>query len=231
VEDEYNAARNQSEYHAGSAGNPFWVDESEEDKPTGNISALHYDHTGSDSMQSSPPPAPSPPLQSSPLHAPPPTNPSSSTPQRLKPKGILLGTWKHAGLPAGTPANAVYGSRDKKNRINRRVVKVDSSGTMVLGGHYDVKKTSCSHKNIDYLPQFAGMSKGEVDSHIMPLLIAMDASARSRSVSPAAAAAMRRAKRARQTASSTFTGAEGGFSNRGGRFFVAEDGSTYDSLA
>jgi len=149
----------------------------------------------------------------------------------VKPKGILLGTWKYARLPAGTPANTIYGSRDKKNRINRRVVKVNSSSTIVLRGYYDVKKTSCSYIKINYLPQFAGISKGEVDSYIISLLIAINTSTRSRLVLPAATAAMRRTKRARQTTSSTFARAKGGFSNRGRRFFVAKDRSTYNSLA
>lgn len=52
-------------------------------------------------------------------------NPPSSSRQRLKPKGILFGTWTRFGLRADQTRNVVYGSRDIFNRINRRVAKVD----------------------------------------------------------------------------------------------------------
>jgi len=58
------------------------------------------------------------------------------------------------------------------NRINQRVNKVGMDGLMILGGNFDVKKTACSHDKIDYLLEFAGISKAEVDSYIMPLLVA-----------------------------------------------------------
>jgi len=69
-----------------------------------------------------------------------------------------------------------------------------------------------------------------VDSYIILLLMVIDISIRSHSVSPVATAAMRRAKRARQTTSSTFARTKGEFSNRGKRFFIAKDRSTYNSL-
>jgi len=57
------------------------------------------------------------------------------------------------------------------NRINQRVNKVGMNGLIVLGGNFNVKKTTCSHDKIDYLPEFAGILKAEVDSYIMPLLV------------------------------------------------------------
>jgi len=57
------------------------------------------------------------------------------------------------------------------NRINRRVNKVSIDGLIVLGGNFNVKKTACSHDKIDYLPEFAGMLKAEVNSYIIPLLV------------------------------------------------------------
>lgn len=56
---------------------------------------------------------------------------SSSCP-RLDPKGILLGTWKHSGLPAAT-SHDVCASRDMKDRINRRISKVDMHGEVIVG--------------------------------------------------------------------------------------------------
>jgi hypothetical protein len=71
----------------------------------------------------------------------------------------------HAVLP-----NAVYGSRDRRDRINRRVSKEDEFGHVVLGGNFDVRRTACRHEHINYIPRYQGMSKEEVDAVIMPLL-------------------------------------------------------------
>ena len=242
-----------------TASNPFFVDSStdEEDEPA--VSALlAVSLPRTDSMQSSGR-APRPPtfgagpvnpavsallavslprtdsMQSSgraptpPTFAAGPVNPVSNSPQRQKPKGILLGTWKRSGVHAAH-ANAVYGSRDVRNRINRRIAKVDMGDVVVQDGAYDIKKTACSHTDIEYLPRFAGMTKSEVDSLIQPLLQAMEQQPTRRSQSPAAQAAARRAARAQQpqgTASSTFGGASTGFQTRGATFFVSEDGQAY----
>ena len=95
------------------------------------------------------------------------------TPQkrRLDPRGLLLGTWKASGLQADE-ANAVYWSRDVKNRINRRISKESPLGRVVMGGNFNNKKTACKHADIDYLPEYQGMTNEEVNSHIMPLLVA-----------------------------------------------------------
>jgi len=61
-----------------------------------------------------------------------------------------------------------------RNRINRRIVKVDIVGSVIYRGNYDVKKTVYSHNNINYLPAFLGIIKGEVDSYIMPMLAAIE---------------------------------------------------------
>lgn len=117
-----------------------------------------------DEEETSAPPTPS----SRPSYA---AMPGTPQKRRLDPRGILLGTWKHSGLHADN-ANAVYGSRDIKNRINRRISKESPLGRVVTGGNYNHKKTACRHDNIDYLPQFQGMTADEVNSHIRPLLAA-----------------------------------------------------------
>ncbi|KAI9798656.1 MAG: hypothetical protein M1833_004645 [Piccolia ochrophora] len=86
-----------------------------------------------------------------------------------EPLGLFLGTFAASGLPAnGVNAlfvpNAVYGSRDQQGRINRRVSKQDRNNRAVTGGNYDPTRTSCSHQDIDYKPEFAGMDKEQVDA-------------------------------------------------------------------
>ncbi len=89
--------------------------------------------------------------------------------RRVEPKGIYLGSWRGSGLPANV-SNAVYGSRDVFNRINRRISKEDNQGHIIWGGSFSSHTTACSHKMIQYITRFAGMTKAEVDSHIQPLL-------------------------------------------------------------
>jgi len=71
-------------------------------------------------------------------------------------------------------SNTIYRSRDIRNRINRRIVKVDIIGSVIYRGNYDVKKTIYSYNNINYLPAFLGIIKGEVDSYIIPILAAIE---------------------------------------------------------
>ncbi len=82
------------------------------------------------------------------------------------------------------------------------------------------------------------MTKGEVDSHIMPMLAAMedsedsegDGTARKRRAeSPLVEAASRRAKNRARAAGVGSATPLVGHQVRGGRFFVAEDGETYIS--
>ena len=61
------------------------------------------------------------------------SNPATPTKRRFDPKGILLGTWKGSGLHAGH-ANAVFGSRDVYDRINRRISKESMSNLPVFRG-------------------------------------------------------------------------------------------------
>ena len=240
VEDEaFTTARNAPQDFAGTGTqhNPFFFDSDDDDMGAAS----------SPPPSSQPPPTfsqPSPSVfpqtshadrtQSQSFSAAPPTNSC----QRLKPKGILLGTWTESGLHASASVNAVYGSRDIKNRINRRVAKVDIAGRTVLGGNYHVKKTACKHEHINYLSTFRGMSKQEVDAHIQPLLDAMedseseaDQTARNqRDRSPATEASQRR--KARAQAASSASGGEskaGGFQARGARFFVAQNEEVYEA--
>jgi len=71
-------------------------------------------------------------------------------------------------------SNTIYRSRDIRNRINRRIVKVDIIGSVIYRGNYDVKKTIYNYNNINYLPAFLGIIKGEVDSYIIPILAAIE---------------------------------------------------------
>lgn len=84
-----------------------------------------------------------------------------------------MDTWRGSGLPA-TQANAVYGSRDRRNRINRRVSKATNEGTVVTGGAYDAYRTSVRHDEIEYVPRYQGMSAEEVNAAIMSLLKEME---------------------------------------------------------
>ena len=62
-----------------------------------------------------------------------------------------LGTWKNSGLHVAV-SNAVYGSRDNSDRINRRISKETSHGVVVVvGDRYDTKRTACSHDDINYV--------------------------------------------------------------------------------
>nr|AUW31017.1 hypothetical protein [Cladonia uncialis subsp. uncialis] len=74
-----------------------------------------------------------------------PANPRSAGPQRYKPKGTLVGRWKHVGLPAGAEPKAVYASRGW-------------DGGSTAG--------SPNHGDIEYLPRYRNLGKQEVDSHI-----------------------------------------------------------------
>ena len=71
-----------------------------------------------------------------------------------------------------------------KDRINRRIAKVDVTGTVVLGGNFNVRKTVCKHEDIAYIPKYIRMTKEEVDAVIIPLLRAADGVIRNRSGSP-----------------------------------------------
>lgn len=233
VEDEaFTAAGNAAQDFAGAGTqhNPFFFDSDDDDMGA-----------ASSHPTSSPPPPSAPPrtphadrTQSQPFSAAPP----STSRQRLKPKGILLGTWTESGLHASASVNAVYGSRDRHNRINRRIAKVDIAGRTVLGGNYHVRRTACKHENIDYLAAFRGMSKQEVDAHIQPLLDAMeeseseaDQTARNqRDRSPVTAASQRRKARAQAASSASGGGSmAGGFQARGARFFVAQNEEVYEA--
>ena len=87
--------------------------------------------------------------------------------------------WGKQVWPSGIPKDfairytldlAVYGSRDVKNRINRRISKETPGGRVVAGGNYSHLKTACKHEQVDYVARFQGMTDEKVKSHIMPLL-------------------------------------------------------------
>ncbi|KAL8761396.1 MAG: hypothetical protein Q9184_002491 [Pyrenodesmia sp. 2 TL-2023] len=88
--------------------------------------------------------------------------------RRQDPLGILLGTLKCRGSMAGA-ANAVYGSRDRFGRVNRRISKEDPYGRVVIGDRMN-HMSSCSHGDISYFDRFRYMTKDEVDAQILRLL-------------------------------------------------------------
>ena len=55
---------------------------------------------------------------------------------RINPRGLVLRVWKNSKLRAYL-SNAVYRSRDKRNRINRRNSKQSPRGDVVVGGNYN----------------------------------------------------------------------------------------------
>lgn len=76
-----------------------------------------------------------------------------------------MGTWSLSGLPLHR-SNAVYASRDRRNRVNRRVSKEDNMGNIITGGNYDALRTACRHENITYIARFRNKTKEEVDAMI-----------------------------------------------------------------
>lgn len=97
------------------------------------------------------------------------SNPASASERRQKPLGVYLGTWKQSG-PTASGRNAVYGSRDRKNRINRRISKEDDQGNVIRGGNFDTKKYACKPETIDYIERYRGMTRKQVGAAIKPLL-------------------------------------------------------------
>ena len=49
--------------------------------------------------------------------------------------------------------------------------KETPSGTLARSTYFNAQKTACGHDDIDHLPQFANMSREEVNSHVMPALL------------------------------------------------------------
>lgn len=96
---------------------------------------------------------------------------NQATPQkrRLDPRGILLGTWK-VRSPHAVGANAVFVSRDRLGRINRRLSKQTVAGTNANNPAFNARRTACKHEMINHTARWQGMTKAEVDSHVMPLL-------------------------------------------------------------
>lgn len=67
-------------------------------------------------------------------------------------------------------SNAVYGSRDKYSHVNRRIFKKTVDGHVLEGGSLEANKTACSHADINYIPQYFGMTKDEIDP-LIPWLV------------------------------------------------------------
>ena len=71
-----------------------------------------------------------------------------------------------------------------KDRINRRITKVDITSTIVLGGNFNIRKTIYKYEDITYIPKYIRITKEEVDIVIIPLLRTADGVIRNRSGSP-----------------------------------------------
>lgn len=56
--------------------------------------------------------------------------------RRVDPAGIYLGTWKWSGLPA-EDANAVYGFRNRRGYVNRRISKKTVLKIVVQSGLHE----------------------------------------------------------------------------------------------
>jgi len=71
-----------------------------------------------------------------------------------------------------------------KDRINRRITKVDITSTLVLGGNFNIYKTIYKYEDITYIPKYIRITKEEVDIVIIPLLYTADGVIRNRLGSP-----------------------------------------------
>lgn len=61
--------------------------------------------------------------------------------RRINSKDVYLGTWRGSNWFTAQ-ANAVYGSRNRQDRINRRIFKATNDGTVVADEMYDVHHTA-----------------------------------------------------------------------------------------
>ena len=82
---------------------------------------------------------------------------------------LPLGNWNKSGLPL-SESNAVYGSRDGRQRFNQRISLEHTDGHSIKGGNYNSKVTSCKHEDIDHIGQYRGMTKDQVEAAASPLL-------------------------------------------------------------
>lgn len=89
---------------------------------------------------------------------------------------IYLGISRLSGLSIDR-SNVVYGSRDRRDRINLRISNERTNRTVTEEGNYDRRRTACSHYNIDNIDRYRGLSKEQVDAAIMPILRARHRSA------------------------------------------------------
>ena len=85
--------------------------------------------------------------------------------RRTRPVGVFLGTWRNSGLEAAA-SPSVYGSRDRRGRINRRLSKWTPAGVLVTGGNYSAFRTSCTHDDVLYAVHFQGLGREEIDRRV-----------------------------------------------------------------
>lgn len=169
VPDESTASNNNNASPFGSYANPFVVDE--DDIPSSARSGPIGSTTGSRPAQ--PPPTPTTPRRGNagqPTQTPLAAAPRTPGGRRKEPKGIYLGTRSGSEL-SGSQSNAVYGSKDRLGRINRRISKEDNAGNVITAGNFDPRVTACKHEDIRYIQRLQGLTRSQVDSMINPMLV------------------------------------------------------------
>lgn len=84
---------------------------------------------------------------------------------RLPTRAVLIGTWRPSPKENRQPY-AVWASIDNTKRVNRRIVAEDTAGFALKGQ----RRCAARHSDIDYLPEFKGLSDNEVKAKVFSLL-------------------------------------------------------------
>ena len=88
---------------------------------------------------------------------------SSARKRRAIPKDVYLNIWNKSGLVSNV-SNAVYASRNWRDRINRRVSKKTYVKTVMQKSNYDTKRIACKHANIDHIFAYQEMTKKQMNA-------------------------------------------------------------------
>jgi hypothetical protein len=84
---------------------------------------------------------------------------------RLPTRAVLIGTWRPSPKENRRPY-AVWASIDNTKRVNRRIVAEDTEGYVLRGQ----RRCAARHDDIDYIPEFKGLSDNEVKSKVFSVL-------------------------------------------------------------
>lgn len=91
----------------------------------------------------------------------------SARKRRVEPLCTYCGTYRQQGV-LGQDRNAVYISRERNGRIQRRISKETVDGRIVTQTRKGASITSHLHDNIAYIPRWHGKTKCQVDDDILP---------------------------------------------------------------